>query len=165
MISCSYKFVFLCVCISSHIALEPTACCNNDSVVTSVALLYTSVVWLQFTFCILFDNKVCGLLLQGTVVYINFGRESDFKYLEALHIGIEKSILLARLGKVPPGDLVSWRMMIVNVEFWHVWYLSYSAIIQLVSCCYGTSWAHKSYCYWAIAWGTAVCVFHILLFL
>ncbi|GFG35523.1 hypothetical protein Cfor_12790 [Coptotermes formosanus] len=44
--------------------------------------------------------------VNGTVVYINFGRESDFKYLEALHIGIEKSILLARLGKVPPGDLV-----------------------------------------------------------
>lgn len=44
--------------------------------------------------------------VNGTVVYINFGRESDFKYLKALHIGIEKSILLARLGKVPPLDLV-----------------------------------------------------------
>lgn len=45
--------------------------------------------------------------MQGTVVYINFGRENDFKYLEAQHIGVENSIVLARLGKVPPVDLVS----------------------------------------------------------
>jgi hypothetical protein len=55
----------------------------------------------------LFYNKGFGLVLQGTVVYINFGRESDFMYLEAVHIGVENSIVLARLGKVPPVDLVS----------------------------------------------------------
>lgn len=45
-------------------------------------------------------------VVNGTVVYINFGRESDFKYLETLHVGVENSIVLARLGKVPPVDLV-----------------------------------------------------------
>jgi hypothetical protein len=46
-------------------------------------------------------------VLQGTVIYINFGRESDFKYLEALRVGVKNSIVLARLGKVPLVDLVS----------------------------------------------------------
>lgn len=85
--------------------------------------------------------------MQGTVVYINFGRESDFKHLEALHIGVENSIVLARLGKVPPVDLVSHTIMIMNAEFWYLKYLSQSAVSQLIHCCYETYWVFKHYCY------------------
>jgi hypothetical protein len=31
--------------------------------------------------------------VNGTVIYINFGQESDFKYLETLHIGVKNSIV------------------------------------------------------------------------
>ncbi|XP_069688698.1 N-acetylated-alpha-linked acidic dipeptidase 2-like [Periplaneta americana] len=44
--------------------------------------------------------------VKGTVVYVNFGRESDFKFLEKSNVVVKKAIILARLGKVSPVELV-----------------------------------------------------------
>jgi hypothetical protein len=71
-------------------------------------------------FCIVFDSKQNVLLLQGTVVYINFGRDSDFRYLETLCVSIKGSILLARLGKESPVDLVSCNIKIMDIKCWYV---------------------------------------------
>nr|CAD7199247.1 unnamed protein product [Timema douglasi] len=46
-------------------------------------------------------------IVQASVAYVNFGRDTDFDYLEGQqHILIANNILLARLGKVPPIILV-----------------------------------------------------------
>ncbi|CAG2058126.1 unnamed protein product, partial [Timema podura] len=44
---------------------------------------------------------------RASVAYVNFGRDTDFDYLESQqHILIANNIILARLGKVPPIILV-----------------------------------------------------------
>nr|CAD7572377.1 unnamed protein product [Timema californicum] len=46
-------------------------------------------------------------IVKASVAYVNFGRDTDFDYLEGQqHILIANNILLARLGKVPPIILV-----------------------------------------------------------
>ncbi|XP_066993712.2 putative N-acetylated-alpha-linked acidic dipeptidase isoform X2 [Anabrus simplex] len=44
--------------------------------------------------------------IEGAVVYINFGQDSDYEYLKKLEINVKDLIVLARLGRVSPVNLV-----------------------------------------------------------
>jgi hypothetical protein len=68
-------------------------------------------------------------LLQGTVVYINFGRDSDFRYLETLRVSIKESILLSRFGNESPVDLVSCKIKIMNTKFWYLHDITANSVI------------------------------------
>lgn len=88
------------------------------------------------------------ILLQGTVVYVNFGRDSDFRYLETLSVNIKGSILLVRLGKESPVDIVSYNIKIMNIRYLFVYDIRFFwafLVLQLV-----TEQIIKAY-YWAIS--------------
>ena len=38
-------------------------------------------------------------LFQGTIIYVNYGRESDFRWLEQQNILVAGQIVMARYGK------------------------------------------------------------------
>lgn len=49
-----------------------------------------------------------AFILQGEVVYANYGREKDFKILESLGMNLTNRIVLARYGMVFRANIVSW---------------------------------------------------------
>lgn len=46
-------------------------------------------------------------VVEGEVVYANFGTEEDFKKLKAMGVSVKNKIVLARQGRVFRGNKVS----------------------------------------------------------
>lgn len=56
-------------------------------------------------------HHACSLL-QGDVVYANFGRKEDFELLGSLGVQVEGKIVLARYGEIFRGNIVSLRQQV-----------------------------------------------------
>lgn len=44
--------------------------------------------------------------LQGNIHYVNFGRDEDYHHLDSLGLNVKDSVVLIRVGRAPPLDLV-----------------------------------------------------------
>lgn len=54
----------------------------------------------------------------GKLLYVNYGRESDFKYLDDSNISCTGMIVIVRYGKIPEGTKVSVEFMYsISIHF------------------------------------------------
>ena len=51
-------------------------------------------------------NIINFIIFQNELIYVNYGRVDDYRYLEKINVNVSGKIVIARYGKIFRGDKV-----------------------------------------------------------